>query len=335
MANMQPTAPISPTAVLTPQQISAARQSLTAAPSTNTNQSGSFDWSTIPGTAEYSANPNNNEAINNPITKLGQAGENLGTSAVAVGGGNFANDVGQTIAANIFNKTNPGAFDQLPKIDQTNVSNLFTMMHTAVTSGNTALATHFADAIKNYQYANGTTLADAFPVLNKTPEQIVGDAIGAATTAATLGAGSLLDAAGVGGAASEEAIAAAKAAGTEIDAGSTVANASRGALVGATAGAGAGVGGAMGQNQSAQNVAKAGVEGTVTGAVLGGGTGALEESAGGSGAESESTPQNDNGNTNIQKDPQKILDATAPEEKGKTLVKAYENVAKNTRSTRC
>lgn len=322
---MQPTQSAIPTGRLTSEQLSQIPNPGSPQIQASNPQNNTFDWNAL------SQNTGIVQKTENAEEDLGNETGNIGEQSIKTGGASFANDVGQTIAMKIMSGTNSNAlptsssprgsgtneltsFDQLPKIDQTNVSNLFQMMHTATTQGNTALATHFADAIKNYQMAKGETLADAFPVLNKSPEQIVGDAVGAATTAATLGAGSLLDAAGVA-----------------TEAGTTAANATRGALVGANAGLGAGVASGLENNENATGIAKSGLEGEGTGIALGGLTGGLEENPSGSAAESQATPKTSPEDT-IQKNPQKILDATNPEENGKAKIKAYKDVVTGNRT---
>lgn len=159
-------------------------------------------------------------------------------------------EFGKDIAGAIGGGKYIGELQKLNKADQDAISLFVQKRNEAQKSGDSQVYNHFQNLIQNYKTVDGTPVTEIFPALNKSNEQIIGDAVG--TAAAALSGGALETGA--------SAIKGAQTVGQVISSGSKI-----GAAFGGTSA----VGNAMEQGGSLSDVVKSGIVGTAVGAATG------------------------------------------------------------------
>ena len=160
------------------------------------------------------------------------------------------------------------AYSKLTQSDQDTFSKIIQLRKQEKAEGKST--TQIDKMIKGYQFMDGKSVADVFPALNKSNEEVLGDALGVTLDLITAGAG--------GGEGSSFALTSAKDAKEAALADKGASLTKRivtGASKGAALGAGFGLSGGMQQNEAPKDLALSAVVGGVGGAAVGGATDAL------------------------------------------------------------
>ena len=202
----------------------------------------SFTGTAGPTAGSTQAIPDNSTP--DTLSAIGNTAKSLVSGTIESG-----KDIGAAISAPIVQ----AGLNKLAKADQDGLSTIIKLRQQAKASGQDT--THYDNLIKNFQTSNGGTVADVFPQLLKSNEQVIGDF--GSMFLELLGGSSGLTAG------------ASRVAGETAGANLTT-RLLKGSLTGAEYGAGFGATGAMQQNASPEGIAKSTLVGELGGAVTGG-----------------------------------------------------------------
>lgn len=166
---------------------------------------------------------------------------------------------GKDIAAAIGAPEIQAKLDAIAEGDRKGIGTIIQLRNKAAEAKNPTLVAHYQNLLKSFQMTDGKTVADVFPEINKSTEQIIGDF--ASMGLETLGGGEL------GTGAAEKAVQVGEKGGLSLSQ-----RLIQGSFTGGKYGSLFGVTGAMQNNASPLDIFKSGVVGGTTGAILGAGT---------------------------------------------------------------